>query len=455
MTDHFDDSLDDARKVWSVTELNAAIRDLVNPEFDSVWLEGEISGFKRNASGHFYFELKDGGSRIPATIWASSASRIKLRLDDGMKVLCRGRVDVWVPGGRYSFIVTSVQAAGEGALWAAYAKLKAKLEAEGVLGGRAEEELPFLPKAVGLVTSPTGAALRDMLRILHERFPVRVILAPAKVQGDGAAESIASAIEALDTSGLVDVIIAGRGGGSIEELWCFNEERVVRAFATCRTPIVSAVGHETDTLLSDLAASWRAPTPTAAAKRVVPDIQELSAGIGDASERVARATTQRIQHLRVRVERDKARLARPGELLDQRRMTLDDLTSRLASAIFGALRRKRRDVVVVREDVLRAHPARRLRMLRARHASLALRLRDAEVRLLPERRARLERLRAALGALSPRAALARGFAFVRDAASGRLITDASLVGAGERLEVTLHRGSLDVEVVRTHAEEAP
>jgi exodeoxyribonuclease VII large subunit len=427
----------------SVTELNEQIRSLLQP-MREIRVQGEVSG-ARLSSGHLYFDLKDAGSKIRVTVWRSSLARIPLAVKDGMQVVCTGRVDVWVAGGSYALSATQIESAGLGALFAALQRLKEKLQGEGLFDAERKSPLPYLPRVVGLVTSPSGAALRDMVRILRDRFPVRVLLAPAKVQGDGAAESCAQGIELLDRSGLCDVIIVGRGGGSLEDLWAFNEERLVRAVAACRTPIVSAVGHETDTLLTDLAADVRAPTPTAAAEMVVPRLDDLEVTLEDQNRRMHQALHRLLTSERRHLGQLTTRLGDGAELTGHRSLRLEDITRRLLHATskhIGGLQKRH---TVLRHRLHAAHPLRRLDAQRRRLDALAARLVRQGEGLVERRRERLDRVTQVLQAMSPRAALQRGFGIVRRQDGSTLHATAG-VKPGEVFEVLLHDGALDVTV---------
>ncbi len=454
--------------MYTPTSLNQEIRGRLG-DLRELKVRGEVSNV-RSSSGHVYFQLKDGSSTLRCTIWRSTVARKRIRLRDGQELICRGSVDLWVRGGSYSFIVDHVEEAGTGALWAALQRLKERLQTEGLFDPERRKALPFLPRTVGIVTAPTGAALRDMLRILDERCPVRVLLAPARVQGQGSAETIARAIELLDGSGLCDVIIAGRGGGSIEDLWAFNEERVVRAFADCRTPIVSAVGHESDTLLSDHAADRRAPTPTAAAEMVVPRIDDLHDHLQQAQRRLARGLRRQLASERRHLGQLGERLGRGEAITGHRRRQLDELRRSLATAARRAGDLRHRHLADLRRRLQAAHPMHRLALRQRALAKLRARLmRRGEVltrqrsarlirlradlqamgrsgQLVAERRRRLDRLDGMLRALSPTAALARGYAIVRDPQTGTAITQPDTVTDGQGLEVLLAGGALDVEV---------
>ncbi len=439
-----------AEAVYTPTSLNQEIRGRVGDMRD-LKVRGEVSNV-RSSSGHVYFQLKDGSSTLRCTIWRSTVARRRIRLRDGQELICRGNVDVWVRGGNYSFIVEHVEEAGTGALWTALQKLKERLQSEGLFDPDGRQPLPFLPRTVGIVTAPTGAALRDMLRILDERCPVRVLLAGARVQGQGAAEDISRAIELLDGSGLCDVIIAGRGGGSIEDLWAFNEERVVRAFANCSTPIVSAVGHETDTLLSDHAADRRAPTPTAAAEMVVPQVADLRAHLGQGRQRMMRGLRRQIAAESRHLGQLRERLDRGEAVTGHRRRQLDELRRSLLSAAARASDGRHRRLAELRRRLHRAHPMHRLALRQRALAKLRARLMRRGEWLTRQHSERLIRLDGMLRALNPTAALARGYSILRDPATGAAVVDAHAVADGQALEVLLARGTLDVEVKDRHVD---
>lgn len=348
----------------TVTALNEQLRDKVS-ELPIVRVQGEVSRVS-GQGGHLYFDLKDGGSKISVKVWRTVAGRLRTQPREGSQVVCTGRVEVYVPWGGYSLICSDVEPAGQGALFAALQQLKERLAREGLFDAARKQPLPFLPRCVALVTSPTGAAVRDMLRVIADRFPVRILVVPAKVQGEGAAESIARAIEAVDALGWADVIIAGRGGGSVEDLWAFNEERTVRAVAACRTPIVSAVGHEIDTVLTDLAADWRAPTPTAAAERVVPRLLDLRAAIDQLRQRALGVLRRQLGAERRHLGQLRARLGDGGAITGQAQLRLADAQARAARALDKQVQGLRRQLEGLLRRLHAAHPLRRLAEQRRR-----------------------------------------------------------------------------------------
>ena len=392
---------------FSVTELTAYIRQLF--ELDDilgrlrVW--GELSNFRRHHSGHCYFTIKDTGASLRCVMFRSRAMGLKFIPKDGMQVRLTGKVSVYERDGNYQLYVDSMQPEGLGDLSVAYAKLREKLLAEGLFDESRKQRIPFIPKAVGVVTSPTGAALRDIVSVAKRRHPgIPIVLVPAQVQGEEAPEQIVRAIKLLDKSNRVDVIVIGRGGGSIEELWAFNDERVVRAVAAAKTPIVSAVGHQTDFTLSDFAADLRAATPSQAAELVVPDRLELYRRLAAAQRRLNQALRHRLLKRRLRLERclQSSLFRRPRELLRDRAQLLDQLTDRLGNAM---------------------------------------------QKVLTEKQQRLNMADKKLNLLNPWGVLQRGYSVVRRP-NGDIISTAESVNSGESLDVWLHKGRLAVQVTR-------
>ena len=393
----------------SVSELSAALKRMVEGEFGNVRLRGEISGFKRAASGHVYLALKDDKAVIDGVMWRGNAARIAFAAQDGLEVVASGKLTTYPGRSKYQIVIDSLELAGEGALMALFEKLKAQLGAEGLFANERKKRLPFLPRVIGVVTSPTGAVIRDILHRLEDRCPSHVVLWPVKVQGQGAAEEVAAAVrgfDALAPGGPVprpDLLIVARGGGSIEDLWAFNEEVVVRAIADCRIPVISAVGHETDTSLSDHAADLRAPTPTAAAELAVPvvaDLRHTIATMGLRTERCVRRYHERggerLQALvRVMPKRD--------ALLAPQRQRTDDLAQRLGLGL-------ERRLGVARRRLDQSGAALRPAMLAQRHSAAAARLAAAS---------------RMLDAVNPDNLLKRGYVRVTAQGSGAVVTSAA------------------------------
>ncbi|RJP76949.1 MAG: exodeoxyribonuclease VII large subunit [Candidatus Zixiibacteriota bacterium] len=396
------------RTPLSISELTSRIKIVLEGGLPALWIRGEVSQFTSHRSGHSYFTLCDDQTQLSCVLWRGRARELNYTPQVGDLVVAFGRVVVYERGGRYQFDCYDLRPAGLGELAQAFEALKQKLAAEGLFALERKIPLPPLPERVGLVTSPGGAALQDILKVARERAPwVEFHLAPANVQGPGAAAEIAAAIRALDQSGWPQVIIVGRGGGSPEDLWAFNEAPVVRAVAECRTPIVSAVGHEVDVTLSDLAADLRAPTPSAAAEMCLPDRHALRARLEEAALRAQRAVTLR--------------------LAEKRRWLTDRAAPVLAHAMTGRWREESQRVDEI---------SRRL---------------DRGVRLLLERRREaLQHLGARLDCLDPRAILERGYAIVRRAGDPQPLTDAARLQAEDEIEVAFHRGGATARVTSTH-----
>ena len=316
----------------SVSEISAALKRAVEDRFGFVRVRGEITGFKRATSGHLYLGLKDESARLDAVMWRGTAGRLSFLPEDGLEVIATGKLTTYPGRSNYQLVIERMEVAGEGALLALLAKTKARLEAEGLFDAARKRPIPFLPRTIGVVTSPTGAVIRDILHRLADRFPVRVLVWPVLVQGQGAAAQVAAAVRgfsAMTGADRPDTLIVARGGGSIEDLWGFNEEDVVRAIADCTIPVISAVGHETDTTLADFAADLRAPTPTAAAELAVPVRSELINQIGELALRKRRAVQRPLQLGRERLAARAERMPQPQTLLSPYAQRLDDQAERL------------------------------------------------------------------------------------------------------------------------------
>ncbi len=328
------------RKVYSVTELTSLIKGKLEKAFGTLWVKGEVSNLGEPESGNVYFTLKDGHSQLNCVMFRATAARMRKSLADGAEVLAFGRLAVYAPRGQYQLIADRIEPVGPGALQLAFERLKKKLAAEGVFDPARKKRLPFLPRTVAVVTSATGAAVRDILRVLDRRFPrLRVVIVPTRVQGEGAAEEIASAVGLADDWGEADVIIVGRGGGSVEDLWAFNEEVVARALAECRTPVVSAVGHEADVTIADYVGDVRALTPSEAAERVAPRLDEIVARLEELGKLLSGELRRVVLRSRERVERLAGGLspARARERLGMSSQRLDELSGRLSASAARAV----------------------------------------------------------------------------------------------------------------------
>src|SRR5579863_2502992 len=417
------------RRALTVSELTARIRDLLTKNFTDVSVEGEISNCRAAQSGHFYFTLKDEKAQVRCVWFKQQMRGIKFRPEDGLKVSVRGSISVYEARGEYQIYVESLEPVGRGALQLAFEQLKKRLEAEGLFDASRKKPLPLLPNRIGVITSPRGAAVRDVVRILTRRFHnVHLIVYPVRVQGEGAAEEIAKALKFFNQKKLVDVLIVGRGGGSMEDLWAFNEEIVARAIADSEIPVISGVGHETDFTIADFVADVRASTPSAAAELVVQTRREFDKHIADLRETLAASIRFRMLELSRRVHELAGRrgFRRPLDLLHQQRQRADEMTSRLALGLRSRLEQSRKRFTalhlrIASFDFRVKIAAFRLR-LEKRAADLGLR---AE-RLLRSKRERLARLALQLEERSPLRVLERGYAIATDA-SGALLRDAAQV----------------------------
>jgi exodeoxyribonuclease VII large subunit len=437
------------RPVLTVSELNATVRSLLEEALPEVWVEGEISNLRRYPSGHTYFTLKDEAAQVAAVLFRGHSLGLRFRPEDGQKVLARGRVGLYEPRGSYQILVDRLEPAGLGALQVALEQLKTRLQQEGLFDADRKRPLPALPRRIGVVTSPRGAAIRDFLRVLERRFTnLTVIVAPARVQGEGAAAEVVAAIRDLNRLGRIDVIVVTRGGGSLEDLWTFNEEPVARAIAASTVPVISAVGHEIDVTIADLVADLRAPTPSAAAEMVIRSKQELVERLSALRARLATGIRLRIADATTRLEITAAHraLGSVRARLRDLMLRIDDLTARLEGRLNRDLlqMRHRLEILVHRINPLRL--AERLAARRAAGAAVGRRLQAAVLARVREGRDRTARYGERLTALSPLAVLSRGYAICHASRSGAILKEARSVRPGDMVQVRLHRGRLGCEV---------
>ena len=443
-------------EILTVGELTAHIRGMLGTTFGDVLVRGEISQPRTPGSGHVYLTLKDADAVLPAVIWRSTAARLRFRPEEGQEVLAAGGIDVYPPHGRYQLIIRSLEPVGEGALQLAFEQLRARLEAEGLFDPARKQPLPALPRRIALVTSATGAAVRDMVSVIQRRFPtVTLLLLPVRVQGEGAAAEIAAALAFADAHAQADVLIVGRGGGSLEDLWAFNEEVVARAIASCRTPVVSAVGHETDTTIADLVADVRAATPSQAGELVVPLRDDLLRRLDEEQERLGRRMQVRIDRAWQRLEAlgDRPVLRSGRGLLDPRRERLAHLGARLdARSPRASLRRKAEHVRDLGQR-LRPPLVRQLARGREDTERLGAALGRATRQRWERADARLGALRDRLRALSPLSVLGRGYSLTTrvegEGVPGGVVRGADDVEIGTLLDTRLSDGA----VVRSRVED--
>lgn len=435
------------RKVYTVSELTDLIRELLEQKYPSVWIQGEISNLRPAPSGHLYFTLKDDAAQIRCVMFRLQSRFLKFRIHDGLQVTAWGRLSVYGARGEYQLILDTIEPLGLGGLMLAFEQLKEKLAAEGLFDSDRKKPIPPFPKTVGLVTSARGAAVRDMIRVLRRRLPsINILVSPATVQGDRAPDEITAAIDRLCNAGNVDVMIVGRGGGSIEDLWAFNDERVVRSVAYCPIPIVSAVGHETDVTLTDFAADLRASTPSAAAELVVPDRRDLHQNVTHLAVRLKNAVRTSLNRKAGVVEELLKRLYDPRRQIQEKSIALDDLSGRM----IRAMQRKMEDLRA-QTDALsgRLRPARLMRQIRDRKddcATFFSRLVRTIGISLKDRRNSVENLAARLDGLSPLAVMARGYSVTVRPETRSVISDSRAVEIGEPVLIKLHRGQLHCRV---------
>ena len=383
--------------VISVTDLVTAFKEVVETALPPCSVEGEISNCRMSPAGHWYLTLKDETSEISAVIWRSAAARIKFVPKDGMKVLATGSLQVYVARGTCQFVITKLMPQGVGALEMAFRQLRDKLESEGLFEDSRKRPIPRIPKRIALVTSPSSAAVRDMIQVITRRWPAaRIVVVPVRVQGEGAADEIVKALRNVHRISDVDVVITGRGGGSLEDMWCFNEEKVARAIVACRVPVISAVGHEIDVSIADLVADRRALTPSEAGEFVVPSVQELKDTLQQTAQRMRQVLRNGVERVRLQLSAIEARsvLQRPMTLIDQRRMACDELGQRVVTAMKLFVERRQQTVA---------------------------------------------RTAASLHALSPLQVLSRGFSLTQTT-DGQVLRDADQVSAGDLLVTRLANG---------------
>ena len=417
-----------SRRVFTVSELTAAIRTLLESGFGDLWVEGEISNCRVWNTGHMYFTLKDGGAQLKAIMFRGAVRNLKFKAEDGQRVVARGRLGLYDAKGEYQLVCEHLQPQGLGALQLAFEQLKKKLQAEGLFDAARKRPLPSLPRKIGIVTSLEGAAIRDIIQVLTRRHPnAHLVIRPARVQGEGAAADLARALRAIGKVPGVDVVIAGRGGGSVEDLWAFNEEVVARAIADSPVPVVSAVGHEVDFTIADFVADLLAPTPSAAAELVVREKQAVVDALAELRSRLEHAA------------------ARPLRDLDRR---VDELTTRLRRGMHAEWRRAAHRVELGAAALRSASPVARMANGRHRLERLETRMRSETRQALAQAQHRLRSAVGRLDSLSPLAVLGRGYSLTRTP-TGEIVRSARQVSVGDDVRVLLHQGTLECRVAAT------
>jgi exodeoxyribonuclease VII large subunit len=436
------------RDIYSVSRLNREVRVLLERGIGSLLLEAEISNFSRPSSGHWYFSLKDAAAQVRCCMFRQRNMLCGFAPRDGQKVLVRARVGLYEPRGEYQLVIDHMEDAGLGALKRQFEELAAKLAAEGLFAPERKRPLPALPKRIGVITSPSGAAIHDILHVLARRFAaIPVLLYPVAVQGAAAAAEIAAALKLAGLRAECDVLILARGGGSLEDLWAFNDEALARAIAACPIPVVSGIGHEIDVTIADFAADVRAATPSAAAEIVVPDAEEWSASLRRLGERLRRALRQIIDAHRERLRWiiGRAALVSPQARLAQQGQRLDELEQRASRALRQILADRRSALGLSVSRLWQLSPAARLQGTAARHAALSARLHAAGLKQLNRARERLAPLVRTLNAVSPLATLDRGYAIV-SLDGGGILRDAKDAAAGTIIEARLSKGRIRAKV---------
>jgi len=436
--------------VYSVSQLNREARRLLEQGLPALWIAGELSNLARPASGHLYFSIKDERAQVRCAMFRGDNCKLSFRPANGQQVLIHARVSLYEARGEFQLIAEHMEPAGEGLLRARLEKLKTRLSSEGLFDDDRKQPVPALPRRIGIITSRTGAAIRDILHILKRRFAaVPVVVYPVSVQGEQAKQEIATGLKRAAERGECDVLIIARGGGSLEDLWAFNEEIVVRAIHACPIPVVSGVGHETDFTLADLVADVRAPTPSGAAELVVPASEEWLGRVRSLHQRAGVAMRRMLRDQHARIGRLSARLERchPGAMLRQHAQRLDDLAARLRSAMRNQLtaRQLRRTAAVAR--LRSAAPGNLIRHQQNRLAASRLRLEAALSNRLTGLRNRLAVAAAGLQAVSPLATLKRGYAVIQDSATQAVITGSEELEVGQSITGRLARGGFEAEVV--------
>lgn len=449
-SDDFEDFFTKDRKVLTVTQLNTQIKGVLDSNFSEIWLEGEISNFKHHSSGHMYLTLKDENSQISAVMFRGNNIRLRFRPEDGMKVLVLGRVSIYEPRGSYQFYINEMEPKGIGDLQLAFEQLKEKLAKEGLFDDGHKRAIPEFPEVIGIVTSPTGAAIRDIQNVLSRRFSLsRVILIPVRVQGKLAAQEITDAIDLFNEYGEVDVLIVGRGGGSIEDLWPFNEEIVARAIYRSDIPVISAVGHEVDFTISDFTADLRAPTPSAAAELVVKDKQELVTSIRNLKHQMANALEHKLEVYRNQLSHLMTRsvFTRAQAPIEEKLYRLDDITQRLFRETKHNLRINRERVSQFKRIILSNNPVRRLGQLEEKLQKTGPKaLFKVIANIISKNRLELGRITGTLNALSPLSVLNRGYSIAFTVPDSKILKSISQAKVDSELKLRVSDGLINCKI---------
>ena len=438
------------RTILTVSELTRDIKEILEDRFPDIWVEGEISNVRTPPSGHIYFTLKDDASQIRAVLFKMQARTLRFVAEDGLQVICRGRVSLYEKRGDYQLILGSLEPKGIGALQLAFVQLKEKLEKEGFFEPSRKKPIPMVPQTIGIVTSPTGAVIRDMLHVLKRRFEnLHILLYPVRVQGEGASGEIVEAVKYFNQWTDVDVIIVGRGGGSLEDLWAFNEEAVARAIYHSRIPVISAVGHETDYTISDFVADLRAPTPSAAAELVVRDKKEIKNVLHYLRGRLENEVVQICQGHRTHLSHLAGIFREPEKKIEEYFLRMDDLVNRLRLFASWILKRKREKQLHLSQNLLLRSPMERLKTIGSFLSEVQKRMAQNVNHAMEIRRHRVEGILGKLDSLSPLSILQRGYSITRRLPSLQILREATQVKEGDRVEIKLCQGTLVCGVEKT------
>ncbi len=433
--------------IWSVTELNRRVKSLLEGHYNTIWISGEISNLARPSSGHWYFTLKDAAAQVRCAMFRGRNRLVKFALDHGSKVVVRAQVSLYEGRGDYQLIVEHIEQQGKGDLQQQFEQLKAKLLAEGLFDDEYKQELPYIPERIGIITSPTGAAIHDMLNVLQRRFPmVPVLLFPVAVQGDGAAREIAENIALANELQNCDLLIVGRGGGSLEDLWAFNEEVVARSIYASHIPIISAVGHEVDFTIADFVADVRAATPSAAAELAVPDQADMHEYVRQLGLKLGGLVLQHIGQQKQEIAHLAKRLQSPMALLRQRSQRLDHLEFRLKNAIDASLKQEKARLSLAHKTLDKLNPVSRIEFVKQQLAALQQSLYQSVTYKLEQARSTLEYRKQLLHNLSPLNTLQRGYAIATNA-EGEVITDSAQAALDEQVKLRLAKGQLICKTV--------
>ena len=443
--------MNNKNQIYSVSEITGAIKHTLESQFGRVRVRGEIGNFRQPSSGHLYFALKDDQAQLRAVMFRGNAVGLRFLPADGLEVEVEGEITVYEPRGDVQILVREMVPAGVGALMQAFENLKRRLGQEGLFDPERKQTLPPFPEVIGIVTSPSGAAIRDLVHVLTRRWPVaEIVFHPSAVQGDGAAASIADALTRMDRWGGADVLIVGRGGGSLEDLWAFNEEPVARAIAGCRTPVVSAVGHETDITIADLVADVRAATPSAAAELVSPDQEDVVLRIRRSAGRLSRRVWTTIETQRSHLNRlvGAYGFRRPEQFLERKANRLEHFRGRLRALGSRLVQERRSWSVDLDRRLGHHHPRGRMAAARAEVGTARARFENAAHSSVSRKRAEVDSLGSALRVMDPRGVLGRGYSVAREAETGRVLTAASQTSPGASLVVQFHRDRIRGRVER-------